>query len=406
MKVYPHVADEDNTVFLLRSGQSIARFGDGELKLCLGHNCISQDHTPKLEKALRNVLRNTSPTLLVGIPNIVSKTPKIEFWGKYTLPKYVNLLNPDMEYFSSFITRPDSAPWIDRPDYWQSIQRLWAGEDITIVRAEGKGLRDHHLKAAKSITEILCEEKNAFDHYHSLIEKVKKVNNRVVILCCGPTATVMAAELDEDAYHALDLGHMGMFLDHKGVYGIEPESLISQEYLQQNAMLHTAPAGYGGGGYKQLNSVLKFAIETESKSILDYGCGEGTLKKAIKESGWEHYVGEYDPAIYHKAVLPKPADLVVCSDVLEHIERDKICNVLCHIGRLAKKGIYLYIATRPANKFLPDGRNTHLIVEGWKWWQQIIEKLLPDLGWGIQSMFVDGEHSVKFWLTKEEKCQN
>ena len=39
-------------------------------------------------------------------------------------------------------------------------------------------------------------------------------------------------------------------------------------------------------------------------------------------------IKEYDPAIPGKDSLPEPADIVVCSDVLEHIEPNYLLNVL------------------------------------------------------------------------------
>jgi hypothetical protein len=79
-------------------------------------------------------------------------------------------------------------------------------------------------------------------------------------------------------------------------------------------------------------------------------------------------VFEYDPGIPGKDHLPKPADLVVCTDVLEHIEPELLDGVLRHLYLLAGRGAYLVIATRLARELLPDGRNAHLIVQEPPWW--------------------------------------
>jgi len=52
---------------------------------------------------------------------------------------------------------------------------------------------------------------------------------------------------------------------------------------------------------------------------------------------------------------------------LEHVEPDRLGNVLDHIRRLSGKGCYIVIATRPAAAILPDGRNAHLIVKDADW---------------------------------------
>jgi hypothetical protein len=70
----------------------------------------------------------------------------------------------------------------------------------------------------------------------------------------------------------------------------------------------------------------------------------------------------YDPGIPGRESMPKPVDLVVSTDALEHVEPAKIDAVLDHIFRLAGKAAYLVIATRPAKALLPDGSNAHKIV--------------------------------------------
>lgn len=60
--------------------------------------------------------------------------------------------------------------------------------------------------------------------------------------------------------------------------------------------------------------------------------------------------------------------MVVCTDVLEHIEPEYLEAVLDDIQRLSKKAAVVVVATREAMKSLPDGRNTHLIVEPYTWW--------------------------------------
>ena len=68
-----------------------------------------------------------------------------------------------------------------------------------------------------------------------------------------------------------------------------------------------------------------------------------------------------------------PAELVICTDVLEHIEPELIDNVLKHIESLTLKTAYLIIDTLPAQKNLPDGRNAHLIIENQDWWTNKIQ---------------------------------
>jgi hypothetical protein len=53
---------------------------------------------------------------------------------------------------------------------------------------------------------------------------------------------------------------------------------------------------------------------------------------------------------------------------MEHIEPECLDDVLINISSLTNKMAFITIATLPAQKFLSDGRNCHLIVEDPTWW--------------------------------------
>ena len=80
-------------------------------------------------------------------------------------------------------------------------------------------------------------------------------------------------------------------------------------------------------------------------------------------------IREYDPAVPGKDAEPQPADLVICTDVLEHIEPDCLNDVLDHIRQVSLKYAFVNVSTRPAVKFLQDGRNAHLIIQPADWWR-------------------------------------
>jgi hypothetical protein len=139
--------------------------------------------------------------------------------------------------------------------------------------------------------------------------------------------------------------------------------LISAGYRELNAQLHETNLAYGVGGGKHAPTVIKLAESIKTRSVLDYGCGKGYLAKAIPWPIWE-----YDPAIPGKEEPPRPADLVVATDVLEHIEPERLFYVLDDLRRCVRQVGYFVIHTGPAQKTLADGRNTHLIQRGEKWW--------------------------------------
>jgi hypothetical protein len=211
---YPKVLEEDGTLHLVCAGRSISRYGDGEFRLMIGTNRSAQPHCPKLAGRLKEILRD-SGDCMVGIPNLVGSvqhkpTPKMDFWRRYMGPWVTEHL-ADRQYCSSFITRPDSAPWINQPDYWAKVRTIWAGRDVTLVRGGNKSLTAKLMREAKSVREVIGPRINAWGHYDELLDEIGTPDHPV-LLCLGITATVMAVDLCAKGLHAIDAGHIGMFL--------------------------------------------------------------------------------------------------------------------------------------------------------------------------------------------------
>jgi len=219
------VVDEFKTIQkIIDIGASIARYGDGELKLCTGKNQMCQPNSYKLQKHLCHILKSDLNNLLVGLPRIYSAESypeqdlkKREFWKRYQGKEFIDLYDCDKQYYSSFITRPDSANEIDCGGYWRSVKEIWC--DRKVILLQGKERRFHKdlrlLETAASL-EIICGPRN--DAYKKLDELIELLmlypSSYLIILSLGPAATVLAFEMAKRGRQALDLGHMGMFFAH------------------------------------------------------------------------------------------------------------------------------------------------------------------------------------------------
>lgn len=203
---YPTVLHESATLTAVANGLSLARYGDGELNICRGGPSKCQPCVPSLQRRLVDILRD-SGECLVGIPNLRSETPKAAFWAKYAA--YADLLATRL-YGSAFISRPDSAPWIDTPEYWAQLQTLWVGQDVTVVRGGRHGLTAADLPGAALVREVIAPAQCAWDEYEALLSRIGTPTR--ALLCLGPTATVLAVDLCAKGVHAIDLGHIGLFL--------------------------------------------------------------------------------------------------------------------------------------------------------------------------------------------------
>ena len=162
--------------------------------------------------------------------------------------------------------------------------------------------------------------------------------------------------------------------------------LISAAYRALNADLHAVRADYGNRGHRHANWIDLLAEEYKCRSILDYGCGKGDLARRVK--CWD--VRAYDPAIPEYAEAPRPADLVACMDVLEHVEPDKIHAVLDHLRSLTWKICAFSICTEPSGHFLADGRNAHILLRSSAWWTAQLEGFFEIVRLRINNSHVKG----------------
>jgi hypothetical protein len=155
----------------------------------------------------------------------------------------------------------------------------------------------------------------------------------------------------------------------KAIIGFQKPELISSGYRELNRRLHVSNLAFGVGGGKHAKTVLNIAEKIKTQSILDYGCGKGYLAKDIPFPIWE-----YDPAVEGKNQSPRPAELVVCTDVLEHIEPECIDMVFLDLMRCVLKIGYFTIHTGPSMKNLEDGRNAHILQRDRAWWEEKLKK--------------------------------
>lgn len=137
----------------------------------------------------------------------------------------------------------------------------------------------------------------------------------------------------------------------------------SQDYKHQQELMHQQRQDYGISGHKYADQVLGLAKSLGTRDLLDYGCGKQTLAKSLPFP-----IQNYDPFIPECSTRPQPADLVVCTDVMEHVEEPYVDDVLADIRDHANKVVFFEIATRPAKKNLPDGRNAHITQHEAAWW--------------------------------------
>lgn len=141
---------------------------------------------------------------------------------------------------------------------------------------------------------------------------------------------------------------------------------ITAGYARENERLHKVDPMFGAEGYLWAYLVAGIAQIEGCKTVLDYGCGKGSLAKALQGV---LTVDEYDPGVPGKDKSPEVAfDLVVCLDVMEHVEPDCMVDVIEDLARLANKKVFVVISTKPSKRLMADGRDTHVSLHDDEWW--------------------------------------
>jgi 2-polyprenyl-3-methyl-5-hydroxy-6-metoxy-1,4-benzoquinol methylase len=133
---------------------------------------------------------------------------------------------------------------------------------------------------------------------------------------------------------------------------------------------------YGDTGSVYTDDVKSFIDDTEALSILDFGSGTGTLRAALHNK-YSIEIDEFDPCVPGKEIIPKERyELVITTDLLEHLFEEEIDNLFEEILTLKPKFMYHAISTRTARILLPDGSNCHKTVKDAEWWSNKIKNLL------------------------------
>jgi hypothetical protein len=169
---------------------------------------------------------------------------------------------------------------------------------------------------------------------------------------------------------------------------------ISDDYLAQQRELHKNP-NYGVASLSYAPIVKQLLDQTGIKALSDYGAGKCNLHKGLHHLGkrdFEYY--PYDPA-FPEYGPPKPAPMVCCIDVLEHVEETYLEQVLLDLKDTTQRIGFFSVHTGPAGKLLPDGRNAHIIQKPASWW---LPRMCEHFEIGHLQRGADG-----FWVIAERK---
>lgn len=147
--------------------------------------------------------------------------------------------------------------------------------------------------------------------------------------------------------------------------------------IAQYRQVHAAKV-YGQTSELLTGVILKqIALLPKIDSILDYGCGQARTADWIGKIH-DAQVYKYDPAIPGLDTLPPvETDLVICTDVMEHIPLENVDTLLKEIRAISQNAFFNISCARAA-EVLPNGENAHCTVRPPLWWKERLAKFWPN----------------------------
>lgn len=212
---------EETINYIVEHRCSVARYGDGEMKFVIGTETWFQKSNPMLKRRLTEILMMKNDKLIVCIPGIFGNLDVYAdefrtYWHKYIVRhrrQWYNVIDRTQIYYEAFVSRC-YLPYKDKTraehffDLWRKV---WNNRDLLIVEGEKTrlGVGNDLFSNTKSVKRILGPNTGAFEYYDKLVEAVGQYEqDSLILIALGPTATVMAADLSNRGYQAIDIGHL------------------------------------------------------------------------------------------------------------------------------------------------------------------------------------------------------
>lgn len=141
-----------------------------------------------------------------------------------------------------------------------------------------------------------------------------------------------------------------------------------KDFIKQYEQLHKNINDYGASGSLHFNEVCLFIDFLNPKTVLDYGCGKGSLINELKLQYPEITFYKYDPAIAEYNTLPvDTVDFLINTDVLEYIPEENIKNVIKNISSISQN-CFFNLHHGAAMFILPNGTNAHCTIKPADWY--------------------------------------
>lgn len=267
---FPHIESGEKAIDeIVHEGKSMARFGDGEFSI-MSRVCRQkfQRVDDKLANRLEEVIRTEDDRILIGIADNYGNLDRFNkkaadgiriYMTKEVREMHQQYLSSEKVYYDAYLSRPyvimRENGKEETAKRFSNLKRIWNNRDVIVVEGAltRMGVGNDLLQNAKSIRRILAPATSSFDRYDDILNASLKAAEEGVLflIAMGPAAGVLAYDLTQKGYQAIDIGHVdleyewflageGERVSVKNKYNNEipggdivEEAELPQEYYQQ-----------------------------------------------------------------------------------------------------------------------------------------------------------------------------
>lgn len=207
---------------IIKDKVSVSRFGDGEYKWIAQ---LPQDsfqvESDKMRERLQEIIKSDLENHIVCLSDVFGDLSKYNEYGEHfwtwfmakNRVKWCSYLKEGKQYYNTNMTRlyMDYREKNKCREWFQMLKKIWETREVLIVEGEKSrlGIGNDLFQDATSVQRILAPSINAFDCYDVIYEKVcAHGNGKLILIALGPTATILAYDLAQKGYQAIDVGHV------------------------------------------------------------------------------------------------------------------------------------------------------------------------------------------------------
>ena len=196
---------------------SISRIGDGEFECIAGNSIPFQKRSISLRLRFLEILGADPHNCLIGFqPYSAPNFDQIASYEDFTYADscfaqigrtLIQHTSPDRIYANAMISRTQAFQELGV----EEIKRLWHDRDVVVVTGQGSAfsMDERLFDNMRSVAHIYGLSAHAFSQYDRLLTECLQISQRhLFLISLGPTATVLAYDLSQRGYQALDIGHV------------------------------------------------------------------------------------------------------------------------------------------------------------------------------------------------------